>query len=120
MHEGDTVIVCSDSWKEHQMISLQLDRGVKLRSSYRSIYVIGENYIYMSHFSCFVALAESAVLLGDTLWAFDSSLWWPVRVLLRVSTLVTLLHGGVSFLLMPERQANKVRTGGKGPTIRGL
>lgn len=27
----------------------------------------------MSHFSCFVASAESAVLLGDTLWAFDSS-----------------------------------------------
>lgn len=55
------------------MISLQLDGGVNLRSSYHSIYVMGENYIYMSHFSCFVASAESAVLLGDALWAFDSS-----------------------------------------------
>lgn len=49
------------------MISLQLDRGTKLCGSYRSIYVIGENYIYMSHISCFVSSAESAVLLGDTL-----------------------------------------------------
>lgn len=55
------------------MISLQLDRGAKLCGSYRRIYVIGENYIYMSHFSCFVSSAESAVLLGDTLGAFDSS-----------------------------------------------
>lgn len=57
------------------MISLKLDRGVKLHGSYHSIYVIGENYIYMSHFSCFVLAAESAVPPGDTLWVFDNSVF---------------------------------------------
>lgn len=100
------------------MISLQLDRGVKLRCSYRSIYVIGENYIYMSHFSCFVALTESAVPLGDTLWAFDSSVCGGLSgFLLRVSTPTMLLLSGVSVILVPERNANKALTGGGGQEL---
>ncbi len=100
------------------MISLQLDRGVKLRCSYRSIYVIGENYIYMSHFSGFVALTESAVPLSDTLWAFDSSVCGGLSgFLLRVSTPTTLLLGGVSVILVPERNVNKALTEGGGQEL---
>lgn len=68
---------------------------MKPRRSYRSVYVIGENYISMSHFSCFVASvtpsAESAVLLGGTRRAPDSSVSGELSgLLLKVSAPATL------------------------------
>ncbi len=44
-------------------------------------------------------------------------LWWAVRVLLWVSTPTTLLLGGVSVILVPERHVNKALSGGGGQEL---
>lgn len=86
-HERNSDLFALISRTEHQMVLLQLNCGAKRRCSYRSVYVIGENHISMSHFSCFVSWAESAVLLGDTLWGiWQLCLGWADRALLSVRT----------------------------------
>lgn len=63
---------------------------------------------------CFL-LAESAVLLGDTLRAFDSSVSGGLSgPLLRVCTPAPLLLGRVSLIKVPEKHANKGSTGKRG------
>lgn len=90
-----------------------------VQRSYRSIYVIGENYIYMSPFFLLCCLGDTVGLSQLSRWVTPSgrltalSLVGLCGFLLRVSAPAALMHGGVSVVLVPEkRQADKVLTGG--------
>lgn len=97
--------------------------GVKPRGSHRCSYVIGENYIYMSPFFLLCRLSDTIVWVSCPARWHPPGVWqlclrWAERGrgggLLRVSTPAMLLLSGVSVVLVPGRQANKVLTRGGG------